>query len=94
MSDPDLTSGRWGTCNFDQLLRETWDEETFLFNPASGETHLLNAAAMHLLELLEEEEASFEQLVGRLFPDTDKPTLDALARQFEQLVLTGLICRV
>lgn len=92
MTPPSSITGRWRTCNYPELLQETWNGETFLFNPASGDTHLLNAAAIHLLEFLHQESASFDQMTDTLFPDADEATLDALATQFHQLMLIGLIC--
>lgn len=93
MSQPELIAGRWRACNYPELLQETWEGETFLFNPASGDTHLLNAAAMQLLDFLHAESASFSELADTLFADADKSARDALATQFEQLVLIGLICK-
>ena len=41
---------RWICENYSDWLIETWDNEAFLFNPASGNTHLLNQEDPSTLE--------------------------------------------
>lgn len=73
----------------------TWDDETFVFNPASGHTHLLNAAAVHMLERLHEQALSSRDLCAE-FDIEDIPGEQLLAhveQQLQQLELLGLIRR-
>ena len=73
---------------------ETWDENVLLFNPASGETHLLNPAALALLEQLSHTPASDSELERSLLPENADDTLKhALNQQLQQLEMIGLICR-
>ena len=80
-----------------QYQREAFEDEYFLFNPASGETHLLNASAMWLLDSLAAEPASPAMLKARLLELTGAdpgPEFDqALEFQFKHLRTLGLIER-
>lgn len=82
----------WRTLGFDDLLMRTWDDETFVFNPASGHTHLLNGVAVELLRLLHEQPRSSEQLAAEL-GDPALQQLPELQQQLHQLALIGLLCR-
>ena len=87
-----LIDGRWQTCHYESLLQQTWDEETFVFNPASGHTHLLNPVAMTLLEYLATTPSDLAGLAAWLGVENNPQAQHALVEQFEQLILTGLIC--
>jgi len=85
----------WETRNQQEWLREDWEEETFLFNPLSGHTHILNLAASELLNILATTPTDIDRLTSSLF-DKDSG-LDPgqfkalLARQLKQLYEMGLI---
>jgi len=83
---------RWQTRDFDKLVHETWDTETFVSNPNSGNTHVLNEAAFALLKSL----ASTPSRDVDLAQDFDAVSAElraALLQQLQQLELVGLICR-
>ena len=83
---------RWQTQELDLLLHETWDKETFVFNPSSGHTHVLNEAAFTLLRSLAEHPSTGKELIQSFGADTQE-LRDALWQQLQQLELVGLICR-
>ena len=69
----------------------TWDEETFVFNPASGDTHLLNEVALAILQSLSLRPATFEALVEEFLEQDTVESRQILIEQLQQLELTGLI---
>jgi PqqD family protein of HPr-rel-A system len=89
----DAPESHWQARNFDRLLHETWDTETFVFNPASGHTHVLNEAAFALLQDLAVHPSSNRQLARSFGADT-KERREGLREQLRQLELVGLICRM
>lgn len=86
------TQSLWATTDFDRLLHETWDGETFVFNPGSGHTHVLNDAAFALLERLATQPSTTANL-AREFDAGTQARLPALRQQLRQLETVGLICR-
>lgn len=82
---PDLPACRWAS----------WEPgEYFLFNPASGKTHLLNETGRGLLLLLGDCPRSVVEL-GELLYDESEPVSPAqlqrlVADQIRQLTLIGL----
>lgn len=82
----------WTTPNFAQLLTKQWDDEVFVFNPASSETHLLNEGAFALLNALHAQPASTRELLASYLPADQADLHDAFVAQIEQLALVGLIC--
>ena len=92
---PTLTSldDNWAAKNYPELLQETWDEETFIFNPASGHTHVLNEVATALLQNLAQTPSSSKTLIHDFLPDASAAEQKILIQQLEQLELLGLICR-
>ncbi|MFU8858344.1 MAG: HPr-rel-A system PqqD family peptide chaperone [Deferrisomatales bacterium] len=48
------------------LLRRTWEEETVVFNPLSGEIHLLNESAAAALDFLATDPADGPELAARV----------------------------
>lgn len=94
MNDPTLGGdAQWTACNYSQLLQRQWDDEIFVFNPASGQTHILNSITLMLLQYLADKTASFAQMQAHFLPDADPQTQQQFQAQLEQLVLIGLICR-
>ena len=83
----------WQTRNFGQLLYETWDTEAFVFNPASGHTHVLNEQAFALLQSLASNPSTDDDLAQAFGADTQE-LRSALLQQLQQLELVGLICRI
>ena len=75
-------------------MRE-WEEESFLFNPASGDTHLLNALSMEILGLLERNRLSAEAIVSRLAQRSESVESqllrDHLVEYLHQFEAMGLI---
>ncbi len=49
-----------------QLRWHEWEGERFLFDPFSGQTHVLNAMAAAVLDLIQEGPHSEAELLGRL----------------------------
>lgn len=86
---------RWKTSNYGDLLIEQWEDDVFLFNPASGHTHLLNPAAAALLAELSNGAADLATLCTRFHDPDDALDADAFAAALDghlkQLALIGLI---
>lgn len=83
---PGLATCRWANWE---------DDEYFLFNPASGKTHLLNALGRELLLLLAEKPHTSAELC-KIFHDPEtglsEPQLsDLIDDQLRQLALVGLV---
>jgi PqqD family protein of HPr-rel-A system len=84
----------WVSVEFHALLWETWEHEHFVFNPRSGETHVLNDLAGEMLRALAEKPHTAAELALRFRdrlagggPDDVQPAVDALLRQLDQLGL-------
>lgn len=84
----------------EDLLYRCWDDETIVFNPGSGNTHLLNVLAADALRLLERGPMDALELHQRLeslyeADSSNLPpegTLAALLIDFEQLGLIEPVC--
>jgi PqqD family protein of HPr-rel-A system len=71
-----------------RLQRREWDGETVLYNDLSGDTHLLNDAALALLLALQQAPQSRQQLAELLGePGPDLDAVDALLGELEALSL-------
>ena len=57
-----LNTVRWQTLNYADLLREEWEDEWFLFHPASGNTHVLNRLAIDILDRINMKSATLAEL--------------------------------
>lgn len=66
MHKTDSTSWRWSTTGYETWLRTHHAESHLLFNPASGETHLLNDLAIQVLESLTRQPATLDELLQEL----------------------------
>ena len=84
----------WACAKLEDLLWETWDNEHFVFNPRSGETHVLNDLAGEMLRALGEKPHTAADLALRFRDRLDgagsddvRPAVDALLRQLDQLGL-------
>jgi PqqD family protein of HPr-rel-A system len=78
--------------NFVSLVCQIWDEEAFVFNPASSHTHALNAEAWHLLEELNSKPMTEAQVFELFGADTAEAT-NTVRASLGQLELFGLIER-
>ena len=94
-----MTDGRavrWRVPNLADCHWASWEPgEYFLFNPASGKTHLLNETGRTLLLLLGEQPCSSQELGERLHgADTGMSIAQLqvhIAEQLRQLALVGLV---
>lgn len=78
------------------LLCREWEDEAVVFNPVSGSTHRLPAAAVDVLRLLEAQPASHEEVVGtlaRLVPEREADLQPWIAALLVQLERAGLVER-
>ncbi|MCB1874744.1 MAG: HPr-rel-A system PqqD family peptide chaperone [Chromatiales bacterium] len=85
----------WTVPNWDELLQEQWEDETLLFNPASGQTHILNLVGITVLERLASRPSSVTDLAQGLLttfaPDDRRVFLESLWQHLAQLDELGLI---
>lgn len=94
-----MTAGpacRWQAVDPDKLEWASWgDGEHFLFNPASGQTHLLNDLGRALLDDLARQPANAAELAGQLYhPDHGLPVpafTELVAEQLRQLAVMQLV---
>ncbi len=70
----------------DGLLWHRWDNEYVVYNPASGESHLLDFISAQGLMQLEKCVASKQQLVHDLGLVLDIPADEELSRYVQQMV--------
>jgi PqqD family protein of HPr-rel-A system len=88
----EATPGTWRSVRCFSLLSQIWDNEAFVFNPASGHTHALNVEAWHLVETLNSEPMTDAQVLAFFDADTAEAT-DTIRASLGQLELFGLIER-
>src|SRR5262249_9723902 len=81
-----------------QLLWRQWDGEYVVYNPASGDTHLLNPVAAAALQCLEQSPTSLAQLTEWVASELDlesepelRQHLEKLLTQFEELGLIEVV---
>lgn len=81
-----------------ELHWRTWDDEFVVYNTGSGDTHLLDPVAAHVLQVLEREPLSLTLLTGRVAASFEleqdiqlSSYLERLLSLFERL---GLVERV
>jgi PqqD family protein of HPr-rel-A system len=82
------SSARWQAPDASTLLRRHWagEDEHVVFNAASGDLHLLNPAAMAVLDRLSQGPASLDELSAALNID-----VEALSTHIQSLDRLGLI---
>ena len=85
-------SETWRSKGFEHLRIRLLEDEAFIFNPASGETHLLNQEGLLLLRELHHRPRSTEQLLHD-FGDIARQHQAELFEQLHQFELIGLLCR-
>jgi PqqD family protein of HPr-rel-A system len=82
----------FSTPNFSNLRSKLWGDDIFVFNPASGHTHALNAEAWHLVEELKSKPMTEAQVLELFGADTAEAT-NTVRASLGQLELFGLIER-
>ena len=79
----------------ERLVWESWEDESVLFDSASGQTHLLNALASEALDLLASSPMRLQDLVTELARISDTPVDDTLVEEvgslLEQLRDLGIV---
>lgn len=68
-SEPPDPALRWFCPSCRSLLWEVWEDEHFVLNPRSGETHVLNALAGEILRALAERPHPVSELAERFGGD-------------------------
>lgn len=81
---------RWRIAPGQTLRQRVWQDEGVIYNNLSGDTHLLGAAALELLQMLQEAPASTAELVqaaGTDLPANFNDELDMLLGELRALSL-------
>lgn len=81
-----MESTSWQVPRSNALLWRQWNGNFVVFNPASGDTHFLNALAGAILQLLESDALTLEQIVSHLQDVSDEPLGDELVDEIHHLV--------
>lgn len=85
----------WQAPRLEALETVEWNDETFVFDPDSGETHLLNPSGAIMLRRLGDHPSTLEDLVRWLHdPDAgiDETQLtQAVQAQLRQMHMMGLV---
>lgn len=84
---------QWNANN--RLLVRCWDDESVVYNAASGDTHLLNAAATTVLRCLQTSPADAIELAGRvasaLSIEPDHSLVESIERILQDFNLLGIV---
>ncbi len=64
--DGNLQQKTWHSPCYHQFRMREWEDESFLFNPATGDTHVLNALSIEILKLLSQCRLSADALAKEL----------------------------
>jgi PqqD family protein of HPr-rel-A system len=85
----------WRCEVFDDLIVRHWENEVFLFNPHTGDTHILNDIAWRLLvacsSARQSQGALLEQLAVDLGGADREELADLLSDHIDQLIQLGLV---
>ncbi len=68
------------------LLWRQWDDEYVVFNPSSGDTHVLNLVAAQALKFLERAEADATDLAEHVGATLNLNADDGLLQHMDQLI--------
>ncbi len=93
--DGSLQQKTWHSPCYHHFRMREWEDESFLFSPATGDTHVLNALSIEILKLLSQRRLSADELANEL-PEafgSIEPSLkrDHLNEYLEQFEAIGLI---
>lgn len=83
---PSLDAAIWRPLPDSELLWQTWDDETVVYNTASGQTHLLDALSAAALREIERSPGTLPQLSRRLAKAFRVPVHDVSQRMPEILM--------
>lgn len=90
-----IVAGMWRIAPGQQLAARGWEDEFVLFNNLSGDTHLLDADSMALLEQLQLAPASIDALTvafgSDLLPEDIVELPATLATMLDQLTSLNLV---
>lgn len=81
----------WRSSAWRSFPRACWEDETFMYHPATGETHVLNRSAARVLEALAAGPLSTAELAGQLDLDPGDSIGAALQAQLTMLASVRLI---
>ena len=81
------TSGLWKVGGNRQLLWRSWDNESVVFDPLSGDTHVLNQIASQALKILEVDAVDAAKLSHRIADQLNLQDDEALLRHMERLLI-------
>ena len=72
MATTDIFKICWQPLCFEKLKIKHWeDDEYLIFNPLSGDTHLLNESSMFILKTLHQQPMTLEQFINSLADDKE-----------------------
>ena len=86
----------WYCPYHDKLLTERFDDEYVMFNSLSGETHVLNKEAKHVIDLISGQPRTVEQIEAaymQKIPEASDAISEIIARHLEVLEQWGLAVR-
>jgi PqqD family protein of HPr-rel-A system len=82
----------WASAGCQRLLTKCWENDVFVFNPASGHTHTLNIEAWRLVIELDARSMTEAQVVD-YFSASSPEAIDTVRASLAQLEMFGLIDR-
>ena len=90
-----MNRDKWETLFFSKISHRSWNDEHFIYNPITGNTHVLNDLSWICLEQLHLTASDSQSLLERLhkqFPDSkNELTLELLQQHLSQMLHMGLI---
>ncbi len=91
----ELFSIYWSCKRYHHFLIKQWEEdEYFVFDKASGDTHLLNDSGLFILRLLSKDNLKLSQLISKFDlqdPQEIEQIVPQLANHIQTLAQIGLI---
>lgn len=89
---------RWSARHEPPLLHHRWGDALFVYHPASGQTHYLNALGAEVLELVASEPLALSELYTRLLArhaiDDDPELREVLTGLLPLLAHLGIVSTV
>ncbi len=80
-------STKWNVIEPCDFHWRSWDGQHVVYNPASGDTHLLNPIAGQSLQILQQSPADVAELAERVASRLNVPSDRQLVEQVEELVV-------